>query len=490
MEKKKFKLPTAFTTLLIITVGIAFLTFIIPAGEYSYNEDGTPIVGTYEQVESNPQGLWDIFSAPINGFFDAIDIIIFVLVLGGCLGIVFETKAIDAGLSKVVFSLRGREKLMIPILMTICAIGGATYGMAEETIAFYPIVVPILLLAGYDVVTAVMVIFLGAGIGVAGGITNPFSVGIASNLAGISIGDGIFHRLLLFSLFLAFGITFVMRYAAKVKMYPEKSIVFDIKNKVEESFKKIDPNDVADLTGRRKAVLAVFSSFFLIMVVALIPWQDKFGISLFNTLHDTIQKTPILGVVVGHISPLGEWGFGELTVLFFLGSIIIGKMYSYKEDEIVRLFLNGAKDLISVALILAVAKGISVIMTNGMIIGTILNFGEHLLANVSSSIIAPLAYLLYIPLAFLIPSSSGLATATIPILAPLADFAGVDRAYIVTAMQAGAETMNLFSPTQAVLVGALTLANIPYERWLKHIIPFVLGIILITTIVLVTLSII
>ena len=202
MNKKKFQLPTAFTTLLIITVGIAFLTFIIPAGEYSYNDDGTPIVGTYEQVDSNPQGLWDIFSAPISGFFNAIDIIIFVLVLGGCLGIVFETKAIDAGLSKVVFSLKGREKLMIPILMTICAIGGATYGMAEETIAFYPIVVPILLLAGYDVVTAVMVIFLGAGIGVAGGITNPFSVGIASNLAGISIGDGIFHRLLLFSLLL------------------------------------------------------------------------------------------------------------------------------------------------------------------------------------------------------------------------------------------------------------------------------------------------
>ncbi|ARD47091.1 YfcC family protein [Sporosarcina sp. P33] len=490
MEKKKFQLPTAFTTLLIITAGIAILTFLIPAGQYSYNDDGSPIVGTYEQVDANPQGLWDVFSAPINGFFNAVDIIIFVLVLGGCLGIVFETKAIDAGLSKVVFKLKGREKLMIPILMIICAIGGATYGMAEETIAFYPIVVPILLLAGYDVVTAVMVIFLGAGIGVAGGITNPFSVGIASNLAGISIGDGIFHRLLLFALFLVFGITFVMRYAAKVKKHPEKSIVYDIKSKVEEPFKKIDPDDVAELTGRRKAVLAVFGSFFLIMIVALIPWQDKFGISIFNTLHDTIQNIPVIGVALGHITPLGEWGFGELTALFFIGSIIIGKLYSYKEDEIVRLFLSGAKDLISVALILAVAKGISVVMTDGLIIGTILNFGEHLLANVSSSIVAPLAYILYIPLAFLIPSSSGLATATIPILAPLADFAGVGREYIVTAMQAGAETMNLFSPTQAVLVGALTLANIPYDRWLKHIIPFVLGIMLITIVVLTIVSII
>lgn len=491
MKPKKFKLPTSFTTLMIITFAIAILTFIIPAGQYSYEEDGTtPIAGTYQPVESNPQGVWDVFAAPIHGFFNAIDIVIFVLVLGGCLGIVFETKAIDAGLSKVIIKLKGKERLMIPILMIICAIGGATYGMAEETIAFYPIIVPILLLAGYDVVTAVMVIFLGAGIGVAGGITNPFSVGIASNLAGLSIGDGIMHRLLLLFLYLIFGIAFVMRYAEKVKKNPEKSIVYDIKSVVEAPFSKLDENSIPELDRKRKSVLIVFSSIFLIMIVALIPWKEKFGIQFFNTIHDAIQATPGLGVLVGNIKPMGEWGFGELTVLFFIGTIMIGKLYSMKENEIVSLFIQGAKDLLSVALILGVAKGISIVMTDGLIMGTILNWGEHLLANLNSSFFAPIAYIFYIPLAFLIPSSSGLATATIPILAPLADFAGIGREYIVTAMQAGAETMNFFSPTQAVLVGALTLANIPYERWLKHIIPFVLGIILITTVVLTIVTII
>lgn len=483
MKKKQFKLPTAFTTLLIITIVIAALTFIIPAGEYEYNKDGSPIANTYQQVENNPQGLWEVFHAPISGFVDAIDIIIFVLVLGGCLGIVFETKAIDAGLSKVIFKLKGREKLMIPILMTICAIGGATYGMAEETIAFYPIVIPILLMAGYDVVTAVMIIFLGAGVGVAGGITNPFSVGIASNLAGISIGEGIFHRALLWILYLSFAIIFVMRYAEKVKKDPKKSIVYDIKDKVEAPFKTMD-EEIPDLNIRRKWVLIIFASMFGIMILSLIPWKDKFGIHLFNDIHDFIHNIPIVGNVIGNIPAFGEWGFGELTVLFFIGAIIIALVYKLKEEQIVNLFISGSRDLLSVALILAVAKGISVIMADGLIMGTILNFGENLLSNVSGFIIAPLAYLFYIPMAFLIPSSSGLATATIPILSPLADFSGVGREFIVTAMQAGAETMNIFSPTQAVLIGALTLTQIPYERWLKHIIPFVIGIMVITITVL------
>lgn len=194
---KKFKMPTSFTTIIILTIAVAVLTFIIPAGQYEYKE-GMPVAGTYQVVTSNPQGLWDILKAPIEGFRGAIDIILFVLVLGGCLGVLFETKAIDAALSKVVVKSKGREKMLIPIVMGICAIGGTTYGMAEETIAFYPILIPVLLTAGYDVVTGIMVVFLGAGVGIVGGISNPFSVGIGSNIAGISLGDGILTRLVLF----------------------------------------------------------------------------------------------------------------------------------------------------------------------------------------------------------------------------------------------------------------------------------------------------
>lgn len=482
-KKSKLKMPTAFTTLIILTAIVAALTFLIPAGQYQYL-DGKPIAGTYESVASNPQGLWDIAGASIEGFKGAIDIALFVIVLGGCLGIIFETKAIDAGLAKVVTKLKGREKIMIPAIMTLCAIGGTAYGMAEETIAFYPIVIPILLIAGYDVVTGVMVIFLGAGIGVTGGIINPFSVGVGSSLAGISLGDGIFIRILLFVLYLAFGIWFVMNYAEKVRKDPSKSIVADIKDLVEGPFSSDTSGDVIELTKKRRNVLIIFGSMFVLMIISIIPWSYKFGIEIFNNLHTMIMEIPFLGALLGNTLPLGDWYFKEMTMIFLIGGIIIGKAYNMKEDKIVKLFIDGAKDILSVALILGVAKGISVIMTDGKIIDTILFYGEGLLSNIQSTLFPAIAYILYIPMSFLIPSSSGLATATIPILAPLADFIGVGKEFIVMACQAGSQTMNFISPTQAVLMGALALVNIPYGRWLKHIIPFFLGIVGITVLVL------
>lgn len=476
-------MPTAFTILIILTVLIAILTFVIPAGEYQY-QDGIPIAGTYQEVASNPQGIWDVIAAPIEGFASAIGIAMFVIVLGGTLGIIFETRAIDAGLSKIVERLQGREKLMIPALMAITAIGGTTYGMAEETIAFYPIVIPILLAAGYDVVTGIMVIFLGAGIGVTGGIINPFSVGIGSSLADISLGDGIFIRILLFLLYLAFGIWFVMNYAEKVKRDPSQSIVADMKETVEQPFLHGTENKTANLTKKRRNVLIVFGLMFLLMIVSIIPSSDKFGIEVFNNFHNALMSVPIVGPIIGNTLPLGEWYFKEMTMIFLIGGIIIGKIYGMKEEQIVALFIDGAKDILSVALIIGVAKGISVIMIDGQIIDTILHYGENVLSNLPAALLPAVSYLLYIPMSFLIPSSSGLATATIPILAPLTDFVGVGREFIVMASQAGSQTMNFMSPTQAVLMGALALANIPYGRWLKHIVPFVLGVVIITVVVL------
>lgn len=481
--RRQFKMPTSITTLLLLTVMIAILTFVIPAGEYTY-VDGTPVAGTYQLVESNPQGLWDVLSAPITGFKGAIEVILFVLVLGGCLGVLFETRAIDAALSGVVTKLKGKEKIMIPIIMILCSIGGTTYGMAEETIAFYPIIMPILLAAGYDVVTGIMVIFLGAGVGVCGGLINPFSVGIASNLAGISLADGMLVRLGLYIAYLMFAIVFVMRYADKVKKDPTRSVVYDIRDKVEKPFRKADTTDVPEFDSKRKKVMSIFGIMFLIMIIAIIPWSYKFNINLFQNFHDFIKGIPVVGILIGNILPLGDWYFQEMTVLFLVGALLIGKVYGMKEVQIVDLFIAGCKDILGVAVTLAAAKGISVIMTNGCIIGTILHFGEMILSGLNSTVFPALAYLVYVPLSFLIPSSSGLATATIPILAPLGEFIGVGKEFVVMACQAGSQTMNFISPTQAVLVGALTMANIPYDRWLKHILPFFIGIIGITVLVI------
>ena len=489
LKKKKFKMPTSFTTLLILTALVSVLTFIIPAGQYEY-VNGTPVAGTYKLVESNQQGIWDILQAPIKGFKGATDIILFILVLGGCLGVIFETKAIDAALAKVVIKLKGREKILIPILMTIFAIGGTTYGMSEETIAFYPIILPILLAAGYDVVTGVMIVFLGAGVGIAGGIVNPFSVGIGANLAEISLGDGILCRAILFVLFLLFAIAYVMHYSEKVRKNPENSIVYDLRDITNAPFDKNINENVPQFDSTRKKVILIFAFIFFIMILSIIPWGSKFGVHIFENLDKALHSVPILGVLIGHTIPIGDWYFSEMTMLFFIGTIIIGKISKYDEKKIVDLFLAGSKDLLSVALILGVAKGLSIIMTEGMIIDTILNFGESLLLNLKAEIFPAIAYILYIPASLLIPSSSGLQTATIPILAPLSDFIGIGREYIVMACQAGSETMNFISPTQAVLMGALTLTNIPYERWLKHILPFFIGIITITVVVLTVSSII
>ncbi len=462
-QKRKFKMPTSFTTIIILTAIVAVLTFLIPAGQYEY-VDGMPVSGTYQVMESNPQGLWDILHAPVAGFKGAIDIVLFVLVLGGCLGILFETKAIDAALSKVVTKLKGKEKILIPIVMSICSIGGTTYGMAEETIAFYPILIPVLLAAGYDVVTGVMVVFLGAGVGIVGGIINPFSVGIGSNLAGISLGDGIVARVILYLACLTFAIFFVMHYAEKVRKDPTKSIVYDIREVTNAPFQKNLGDDVPEFTKKRKQAITIFGLMFLLMIIAIIPWGSKFDIHIFENIHASIMNIPVLGSILGHTVPLGDWFFTEMTMLFLIGAVLIGRIYGFHEKKIVDLFIYGAKDILSVALILGVAKGLSIIMTDGLIIDTILHQGEILLSNITGVVFPAIAY--------------------IPILAPLGDFLSVGREFVVMACQAGSETMNFISPTQAVLIGALTLANIPYERWLKHILPFFFGIILITCVVL------
>ena len=481
-HKKKFKMPTAFTTLIILTTLVAVLTFLIPAGQYEY-VDGMPVSGTYQIVESDPQGLWDILKAPIDGFKGAIDVVLFVLVLGGCLGILFETQAIDAALGKVVKKLEGKEKILIPMIMIICAIGGTTYGMAEETIAFYPILIPVLLSAGYDVVTGVMCVFLGAGVGIVGGIVNPFSVGIGSNLAGISLGDGIVCRMLLFLFCLSFAIVFVMRYAERVRKDPSKSIVYDIREITNAPFLKNTEESIA-FTKKRKQAMTIFGLMFLIMIIAIIPWGSKFHIHIFETFHAFLLSIPVLGSMLGHTVPLGEWYFTEMTMLFLLGGVLIGKIYGYNEKKIVDLFIYGAKDILSVALVLGVAKGLSVIMTDGLIIDTVLHYGEMLLSHISKVVFPAISFIIYIPLSLLVPSSSGLQTATVPILAPLSDFIHVGREFVVMACQAGNATMNFVSPTQAVLIGALTLCNIPYERWLKHILPFFIGTIVIVSLTL------
>jgi len=458
----KFKMPSAYTILFIIIIVVAAMTWFVPAGEYEMEND-KPVPGTYHTVEENPQGVFDVIMAPVKGFYDAIDVALFIIVIGGFLGVTMESGAIDAGIAGVTEALQGKERWMIPILMILFGIGGSTYGMAEETIAFYPLIIPIFIAAGYDTVTAVSVILLGAGMGVLGSTVNPFATGIASGFAKISLGSGIGLRLLILFLGEALAIGFTMNYAKKVKQNPENSLVYNQRKENKKHFlHKTDQEEFPELTGRRKLILAIFALTFGIMIFGVIPFED-------------------LGI---HSVPTLWWWFGELTGLFLVGAIAIGFVGGMKEKKIVSSFVDGARDLLGVALIVAVSRGITVVMNNGNISGTVLHYGESMLSGLSSLSFTLLTYVFYIPMSFLIPSTSGLATLSMPILAPLGDFANVGRELVVTAYQSASGIVNLVTPTSGVVMGALAIARLNYGKWLKHVWKFLVIVFIFTSIML------
>ena len=440
---RKFKMPTAFTILFAIILVMTILTWVVPSGSYEYTADGQPIAGSYHRVDNQGQPITAVLTAPLEGLYEAIDIAAFILMVGGFLGVVAKTGALDAGIANIIRKLKGREKLLIPILMGAFALGGTTFGMAEETIAFYPLVLPIMVAAGYDALTGVAVILLGAGAGVIGSTVNPFATGIAAGFAGVSLGQGIGLRLVILFIMLALSIWFVMSYAQRVWNEPGKSLVADMRTENSAHFSALRQEEI-HMTGIHKLALALFALTFLVMIYAVIPFQDM-GLPL-----------PALG-----------WWFPELSALFLGASILLGLCCGLAEGEIVNSFVSGAAELLSVAFIIGVSRGITVIMSRGQITDTILNLGERALTGAGSAGFLALTYLLFLPLSFLIPSTSGLAALSMPIMAPLADFAGVGRALVITAFQSASGLVNLITPASAVVMGALALGRVPFDRWLR-----------------------
>lgn len=479
--KKKFKFPTAFTILVLITFVIAILTRVIPAGSYDYDENGSPIPGSYHTVEANPQYWRAAIAAPINGMYGiqdetgfiniynsgdlygAIDVALFILLIGGFLGVTMKTGAIDAGINAVVKKLGQKGRVLITVLMIIFAAGGTSYGMAEESLAFYPLIIAAMIALGYDALSAVAVIMLGAGIGVIGSTINPFSVGIATGIAGIPLAEGIGYRVVILIVGAVLGIWYVMRYAGKVLKDPSKSLVADMKEENEKHFLgRKDANEVPELTGNRKLILTLFLLSFVAMVIGVIPWSDL-GINAIATRW---------------------WWFGELSVLFMVMGVVIGFVGKLGEEGTVNAFIDGARDMLGVALVVAVARGISVVMTNGLIIDTVLYWCEQALSGLTSVAFINTIYLLYIPLSFLIPSSSGLATVTMPIMAPLGGFAGVPEHLIVTAYSTASGLVALITPTFAVVTGGLAIGRISFAVWWKWVAVLVLLLAVLSMVVL------
>ena len=448
-KKKAFKLPTAYTVLLIITAVIAIVTHFI-AGV-------------------RPAGLSDFVMAPINGLNDSIDIAIFVLLIGGFLGITTKTGALDAGIGSVVSKLKGKGLILIPVLMFLFSLGGTSFGMAEETIAFTALVTTTMIIAGFDPLVSVATIILGSGCGVLGSTVNPFlvSVSIGSlNGAGIPVNQGVViaTNTVLWIVSLLISIYFVMSYAKKVYNDKNQSILSQLEiEHANEAFigNKSGQEEVVEFTKKRKIVLGLFAFTFIVMVAGIIPWEE-FGINLF------IYTDFLTG------SSLGNWWFSELGIWFVIMSIIIGVVYGMKEGEIVDAFIAGAADMVGVALIMN---------TTGLD-AHVLSKASNVLVGMSPIVFTIVAYLIYMALTFFIPSTSGLAGLSMPIFGPLAVSLGFRPEVVISIFSAGSGIVNLVTPTSGVIMGTLAIAKVDYESWVKFVTKVLIAIFIASAIIL------
>lgn len=455
---KKFKMPTVFTVLILLTILVSVVTWIIPS-----------------VTNAN---ISDIVTAPIEGFKSALGVALFVLILGGFLGIVMKTGALNAGINSVIMKLKGKEIYMIPILMFLISLGGTTYGMAEETIAFYALVTAVMVSTGFDSLTAASTILLGSTSGVLGSTVNPFVVSSATDAlitVGIDVNNTIVIVVGLISWLVTYvmGAYFVMRYAKKVKADNSKSLLTESeKAACMQEYGNYDISSKVVFTTRQKVVMGLFAFTFVIMIVGMIPWGD-FGITIFDNWS---------GILTGN--SLGLWYFDDLSAWFLIMAIIIGFVGGLKEKEIVKEFMNGAADIITVALVIAVSRGISVIMSTTGLDSYILENVSAALKGTSPILYTGFTYIVYCLLSFLIPSSSGLANASMPIIGPLTQSLGLSPEIAIGMLSGSSALVNAVSPTSGVTMGGIAISKIEYTTWLKYIWKIVLSMLLVHIIIL------
>ncbi len=472
-SQKKFKISlSAFTIILILIFILAIVSHFLPAAQFVGDElvDGSGVIGA---------SLADTLMSPILGFADAVDVGIFILVLGGFLAIVNSTKALETGIAVLVNKLKGRELILIPILMFIFSVGGTTYGMLEETVGFYALLAVAMVAAGMDTLVASSIVLLGAGSGVLGSTINPFAVGAAVSAMpeGIVVNQGIIIALgaILWLTSLGISIFFVMRYAKKVKENKGSTFLSLQEQKaMEKTYGSAaeDAKEKVKLSGKQKITLILFALTFVIMIIGFIPWGE-FNINFFEGFT---------GWLTG--SSLGNWYFYESALWFLIMGILIGIINHMKEKDIVDTFIKGASDMIGVVLIIAIARGASVLMTTTHLDNYIIYNASEALQNLPAVIFGPLNYLLHVFLSILVPSSSGLATLSTPIMGPLAANIGYSVEGTLMTMVAANGLVNLITPTCGAIMGGLALAKVEYTTWFKWALKVVLTIALCNMVIL------
>lgn len=457
-SKKRGLALSAFTIILLLIFLLAIITHLLPTAQFNGEEliDGSGVIGAT---------LSQTLLAPILGFVDAIDICLFVLILGAFLKIVTKTGALETGIKVLIRKLKGKEILLICILMFIFSVGGTTYGMLEETVGFYALLSAAMVAAGMDTIVASATVLLGAGSGVLGSTINPFAVGAAVDALpeGIAVNQGniILIGVLLWLTSYVLCAAFVTKYAKKVIKHKGSTFLsLQEQEAMEENYAaKEDSNKNVQLTGKQKVTLWLFLLTFVVMIIGFIPW-GSFGITIF-------EKGKLFSTITG--LPLGEWYFQESTLWFLIMTIVIGFVNRTGEHEFVDTFIDGADDMVGVILVIAIARGASVLMTQTHLDNYIIFNAAEALRNMPAVVFAPLNYLLHVVLSVLVPSSSGLASLSTPIMGPLAHEVGYSVEATLMGMVAANGFVNLFTPTCGAIMGGLRLARVEYTTWIKWV---------------------
>lgn len=480
--KKKRGMPSSFTILLALLAIVAVITVIVS--------------GTSGGAVTAAR-LSDFCTAPIKGFADALPVCLFVMILGGFLGMMTETGALDNGIAVLVQQLKGNEIMLIPVLMLIFSLGGTTYGMCEETVPFYALLAATMMAAGFDPMVGAATVLLGAGCGCLGSTVNPFAVGAAVDAltgVGIEVNQSIIIGLgaVLWIVTTAMSIFFVMNYAKKVKADKGSTILSmqELKDAEEAHGKAAsEVHKEVKLTGRQKGVLIAFAFTFVVMIVGFIPLADlNEGVANFfdaGAVYDADGNAVVQGwsaLITG--LPIGQWYFDEASTWFFLMAVLIGIIGGLSEKQIVNTFITGAADMMSVVLVIALARGISVLMANTGLDVFVLDAAANALAGLSGVIFAPMSFLVYFGLSFLIPSTSGMATVSMPIMGPLAVKLGFSPEVMVMIFSAAIGVVNLFTPTSGAIMGGLALAKIEWTTWLKFALKLIVALSVVCAIIL------
>ncbi|PLX32041.1 MAG: YfcC family protein [Ignavibacteria bacterium] len=435
----KKKVPDVFVIVFGLIVLSAIATWIVPGGNYERSEEQVGGVtrevlvdGSFRYGEAVPQSV-QVFTAPMKGFYRLTEIIAFIFLVGGAFFILNETGAIAAGTGQLVRKLKGREILIIPIVMTFFSLFGAVFGMCEEAMPFVLIFVPLALSLGYDSLVGVSLSFLAAGVGFAGAFLNPFTLQIAQGLAGVPLVSGWEYRVIVWVIVTGSTIAWVMIYAARIRKHPERSIMYDLDQKRREEILK-KQSEMGAFTSRHALALLVLLAGIVMMIVGVTLWG---------------------------------WYITELAALFLAMGVLSGIVTGQSPNLLAKNFILGVKDMAGAALIVGFTGGIIVILEDGNIMDTILHGMSLVTSNMPRILSADAMYVMQVGLNFFIPSGSTKAALTMPLMGPLADLSGLTRQTAVLAYQLGDGFTNMIIPTSGVTIGTLTMAKIPYERWFK-----------------------